>query len=132
MSKYNELHINVYECGDCGVIITENKYYTTMICKKCSVINALDDALENIATDDNESTLNIKLADFLLTTDKRGLDEILADNLDDDLTELWEILNKFNPSGNFLTDEMDNDLAFTTDEWDGICTEMAWIKEDLN
>ena len=103
-----------------------------MICKKCSVINALDDALENIATDDNESTLNIKLADFLLTTDKRGLDEILADNLDDDLTELWEILNKFNPSGNFLTDEMDNDLAFTTDEWDGICTEMAWIKEDLN
>ena len=68
-----------------------------------------------------------KLADFLLTIDKRGLDEILAGSSDEQvITKLWDILNLFNPNGT------DNDPIFTSDEWDEICTEMAWITEDFN
>ena len=71
--------------------------------------------------------LQEKLADFLLTIDKRGLDEILAGSSDEQvITKLWDILNLFNPNGT------DNDPIFTSDEWDEICTEMAWITEDFN
>ena len=70
--------------------------------------------------------LQEKLADFLLTIDKRGLDEILAGSSDEQvITKLWDMLNLFNPNGT------DNDPTFTSDEWDEICTEMAWITEDL-
>ena len=131
----NNIDINIYNCIECGVNVSIHKENVKCIwdeiCKKCYIVNALNDALEHIATDDNESNLNIKLCNFLLTIDKGGLNEILGNNLDKDLTELWEILNKFNPSGNFLTNELDNNLAFTYDEWDQICTEMAFITDDL-
>ena len=71
--------------------------------------------------------LQEKLADFLLTIDKRGLDEILAGNSNEQvITKLWDILNLFNPNGT------DNDPTFTSDEWDEICIQMAWITEDFN
>ena len=128
MSKYCFIQVNTFNCSECDNKIEEDYYYAyDGICIKCNVLKAFNDSLEGIATDNGQSTLDEKLADFLLTIDKRGLDEILADSSDDQvITKLWDILNLFNPNGT------DNDPTFTSDEWDEICIQMAWITEDFN
>tara|TARA_Y100000310_G_C20295491_1_gene629171 strand:- start:212 stop:649 length:438 start_codon:yes stop_codon:yes gene_type:complete len=120
MSKYSQIKVDVYQCSLCHITIDEDQYYDQDgNCGKCSIvdqfINSLPTELEN------------KLGDHLLTIDKRGLCDILADTEEKNIiTALWDILNLFNPNGT------DNDPTLTFDEWDEICTQMAWITEDID